>query len=113
MSLSPAKQDIYYYNKDSITKSYIITNKITGAAVNLSDDTLTLTIKKKKSETAITTLTTTAGTITVSGVDGNIVNLHFNNDLEEERAFFQDLYNNTLDRTMWYGKLIVTIESHD
>lgn len=47
MTLSPAYQDIYYYANDSVTKSYTITDA-EDAAVDLSGDTLTLTIRKKK-----------------------------------------------------------------
>lgn len=111
MALAPANQPIYYYANDARTKSYTITDG-DGAAVDLSGDTLSLTIKKKKGGTAVDTLTTTAGDITISGASNNVVNIAFNNDLEE-REYFYDLYNNTDDQTIMYGKLKVTEEVHD
>ena len=109
MALSPANQDIEYYSNDSITKSYTVTDQ-DDAAVNLSGDTLTLTIRKKKGGAVVETLTT-ASEITVSGASNNIVTITFNHDLEE-RAYVYDLYDNTDDETIMYGLLIVTEEIH-
>jgi hypothetical protein len=109
MALAPANQNIYYYNGDSRTKSYTVTDG-DGAAVDLSGDTLTLTIKKKKSGTAVATLST-GSEITISGASNNVVNIAFNNELEE-RSYYYDLYNNTDDETIMYGLLIVTEEVH-
>ncbi len=111
MALSPANQDINYYNNDSKVKSYTVTDE-NGDPVDLSGDTLTLTVKKTKSGTAVETLST-ASEITVSGANDNIVNIAFNHDFVEERSFVQDLYDNTLDETVWYGLLIVTLETND
>ena len=111
MALKTARQDIDYYNGDSMTKSYTVT--LGGVAVDLSGDSLILTIKKTKKGTAIATLSTATGTITVSGADNNIVNLIFNNEFDEERIYLQDLYNITDDDTIWYGNLNVTLEVHD
>ena len=111
MALSPANQDIYYYNGDSRTKSYTVTDA-DDAAVDLSGDTLTLTIKKNKSGAAVATLTTTASTITVSGASSNVVSLIFNNADFEERSYHYDLYNNTDDDTIMYGLFIVTKNIH-
>jgi hypothetical protein len=111
MALSPAYQDIEYYNNDSITKSYTVTDQ-DGNPVDLSGDTLTLTVKKEKSGTAIQTLST-ASEITISGAGNNVVNIAFNHDFVEERSFVYDLYNNTDDDTIMYGLLIVTLETND
>lgn len=111
MALGPAYQDINYYNNDSRTKSYTITDE-DDAAVDLSGDTLTLAVKKTKEGTAIETLST-ASEITISGASNNIVNIAFNHDFVEERSFVYDLYDNTLDETIMYGLLIVVLESND
>jgi predicted NUDIX family NTP pyrophosphohydrolase len=109
MALSPANQDIYYYANDTRTKSYTVTDG-DGAAVDLSGDTITLTIRKKKGGTVVATLST-ASEITISGASSNVVNIAFNNDLDE-RSYYYDLYNNTDDETIMYGLLIVTGEVH-
>ncbi len=109
MALSPAYQDIEYYNGDSRTKSYTVTDA-DGVAVDLSGDTITLTIKKRKSGSAVATLTT-ASEISISGASNNVVNITFNHDLVE-RAYYYDLYDNTDDQTLMYGKFIVTGEIH-
>ena len=110
MALSPANQDIYYYSGDTITKSYTVTDNL-GAPVDLSGDTLTLTIKKSKCSPIFTTFST-ASEITISGANNNVVNIALNHDIFEERAYYQDLYNNTEDKTIWYGRFIVTESVH-
>jgi hypothetical protein len=110
MALSPANQDIYYYNGDSRTKSYTVTDG-DGAAVDLSGDTLTLTIRKKKGGAVVTTLTT-ASEITISGASNNVVNIAFNLAIFDERSYVYDLYDNTDDETIMYGLFIVTKEVH-
>ena len=109
MALAPAYQDIYYYANDARTKSYTVTDG-DGAAVDLSGDTITLTIRKKKGGTVVATLST-ASEITISGASNNVVNIAFNNDLDE-RSYYYDLYDNTDDQTIMYGLLIVTGEVH-
>ena len=109
MALSPANQDIYYYSNDSRAKAYTVTDG-DGAAVDLSGDTLTLTVRKKKGGAVVATLTTTSE-IVISGASSNIVTITFNHDLEE-RSYVYDLYNNTDDFTIMYGLLIVTDEVH-
>ena len=111
MALSPANQDIYYYNGDSRTKSYTVTDG-DGAAVDLSGDTLTLTIKKKKDDSSAVATLSTASEITISGASNNVVNIAFNNEVFDERSYYYDLYNNTDDETIMYGLLIVTKEVH-
>jgi hypothetical protein len=113
MALAPANQDIYYYNGDSRTKSYTVTD-VDGAAVDLSGDTLTLTVKKKKCDSSAVATLSTALEITISGASNNVVNIAMGNlpDLDE-RSYFYDLYNNTDGDTIMYGKLIVTKEVHD
>ena len=111
MALSPAYQDIYYYNGDSRTKSYTVTDA-DGAAVDLSGDTLTLTVKKKKGDSSAVATLSTASEITISGDDSNVVNIAFNNAVFDERSYYYDLYNNTDDETIMYGLLIVTKEVH-
>jgi len=109
MALSPANQDIYYYANDARDKVYTVTDG-DGAAVDLSGDTLTLTIRKKKGGTVVSTLST-ASEIAISGASNNVVTISFNNDLDE-RSYYYDLYNNTDDQTIMYGLLIVTGEVH-
>ena len=111
MALGPANQDIYYYNGDSRIKSYTVTDK-DGAAADLSGDTLTLTIKKKKSGAAVATLST-ASEISISGASNNIVSIAFNLATFIERSYHYDLYDNTDGQTIMYGKFIVTKEVHD
>jgi hypothetical protein len=111
MALAPANQDIYYYNGDSRTKSYTVTDG-DGAAVDLSGDTLTLTIKKKKGDSSAVATLSTASEITISGASNNVVNIAFNNAVFDERSYYYDLYNNTNDDTIMYGLLIVTKEVH-
>ena len=110
MSLAPANQDIYYYNGDSRTKSYTVTDG-DGAAVDLSGDTITLTIKKTKDSAAFATLST-ASEITISGASNNVVNIAFNLATFDERSYVYDLYDNTDDQTIMYGLFIVTKEVH-
>ena len=112
MALSPASQDINYYNGDSRTKSYTITDE-NGDPVDLSGDTLTLTIRKRKGDaTAVATLST-ASEITISGASNNIVSIAFNHDVFSQRSYVHDLYDNTDDQTIMYGLFIVTTEVHD
>jgi len=110
MAINPAKQNIEYYNNEGVTKSFIVTDA-DGDPVDLSEDTLVLTIKKKKSGTAVFTLTT-ASELSVSGANGNTVNITLDHDLEE-RSYFYDLYDSTLDETIMFGLFIVTGEVHD
>lgn len=112
MALSPAYKDIYYYNGDSITKSYTITDKSDGSAISQAGDTLTLTIKESKEGEAVATLTT-ASEISISGVSNNVVNVAFDHDVFVEKSYYYDLYNNTDDKTIMFGKFIVTKEVHD
>ena len=110
MALAPANQDICYYNNDSRTKSYTITDA-DGVAIDLSGDTLTLTVRKKKDSAILATLST-ASEITISGASNNVVNIAFNHDFTNERSYVYDLYDNTDDQTLMYGLLIVTNETH-
>ena len=109
MALAPANQDIEYYSNDSRIKTYTITDE-DGLAVDLSGDTLTFTARKRKPGDVVFTLST-ASEITISGDDNNVVNITFNNDLDE-RSYVYDLYDNTDDQTLMYGLLIVTEEVH-
>ena len=109
MAIAPANQDIYYYSNDSRAKAYTVTDG-DGSAVDLSGDTITLTIRKKKGGAVIATLTT-ASEIAISGANNNIVTITFNHDFEE-RSYVYDLYDNTDDQTIMYGLLIVTDEVH-
>jgi hypothetical protein len=115
MALSPANEPIYYYANDSRTKSFTVTDG-DEAAVDLSSSVLKFTIRKRKGGTVIYTLSTATGSIggdiTVSGASNNIVNIAFNHDLEE-RSYYYDLYDQTNDETIMYGKLIVTEEIHE
>jgi len=110
MALAPANQDINYYNGDTRAKVYTITDG-DGAAVSLSGDTLTLTIRKKKGGTVVATLTT-ASEIAISGASNNIVTITFNHATFSERSYVYDLYDNTDDQTIMYGIFIVTKEIH-
>lgn len=111
MALKPARLDIDYYNGDDCTLSYKV--KEGGSPVDLDGHNLTLTIKKTKKGDVITTLSTDASTITVSGADSNTVNLLLNNDFDEERDYMQDLYDSTLGRAIWYGDFSVTQKVHE
>jgi len=116
MSLSPAYKDIDYYNNDSRTKLYTVTDG-DGVAVDLSGDVLKLTIKKDKGGSTVYTLSTATGSvggdITVTGAGNNVVNVAFDHSFDEERSYYYDLYNVTDDETIMYGKFIVTQEIHD
>jgi len=103
--ISAASYDIKYYANDTFDLSVTITDS-DGAAVDLSAKTLTMTLKKKKTGTAVQTLST-ASEITVSGAGNNIVTFSGTYDLKE-RAYYYDLENTTDSDTLMYGLFIVT-----
>ena len=109
-AIKAANYDITYYNADSYDLSVTITDQ-DGSAVDLSGDTLTMTIKKKKTNTTAVATLSTASEIAVSGASNNVVTISFNIDLDE-RSYYYDLYNNTDDDTIMYGMFIVTGEVH-
>ena len=109
-NLKPGNYDITYYANDEFDLSITVTDA-NGDAVDLSGDTLTLTIKKRKRSSAIYTLTT-ASEIVISGASNNIVTFNGNYDLDQ-RAYRYDLYNNTDEETIMQGLFIVTKEVHD
>lgn len=111
MAIGPAQVDIEYYNTESRTKSFTIRDQ-DNAAVDLSSKTLILTIKVDPSSAVVATLSTTASTITVSGASDNVVNLIFNLDISRGNYVY-DLYNETDDTFIMYGKLSVTGEVYE
>jgi hypothetical protein len=109
-NLKPANYDITYYANDEFDLS-IEVKDADGVAVDLSGDTITMTIKKKKSSAAVYTLST-ASEITISGASNSILTFSGNYDLKE-MGYYYDLYNNTDEVTIMYGNFIVTEEVHD
>jgi hypothetical protein len=111
IALSPANKDINYYSNDEFD-SYITITDQDDAPVNLSGKTLTLTVKKKKADTATIIEISTTSEITISGANNNIVTFSGQYDLPE-RSYYFDLHNNTDDKTLVYGRFIVTKKVHD
>ena len=109
-AILPANYNIDYYNADSYDLSITITDQ-DGSAVDLSGDTITLTIKKDKDDSSAVSTLSTASEIAISGASNNILTITINLDLDE-RSYYYDLYNNTDDETIMYGLFIVTKEVH-
>ncbi len=106
IAISPANVPITYYANDSYTLSFQVTDE-DGDPVSLGGKTLTLTLRKHLSGTVIETLSTASEI----SINGSIITVTLNLDLEE-RAYIYDLYNNTDDETIMYGLFIVTKEVH-
>ena len=102
--------DIEYYQNDELNYSFYVTDRSTGDPIDVSGDVLNAQIKRKKTDTedaAVANLSTTAGTIVVSGINGNIVTLTGQYDLDLS-SYYYDVENTTQENTIRYGRFKVT-----
>ena len=84
-----------------------------GLEVDVSGDELNAQIKKNRSDSedkAVANLSTTDGTIVVSGVDGDIVTLLGQYDLKRD-SYYIDIENTTQKNTIRYGRFNVTADT--
>ena len=108
MALSPAYEDIEYYSGDELNKSYIVLKG--GLPVDMSLDTLVMHVKRKRTDPitmAVAVLSSTAGTITVSGANNNIYTLSGQYVLDQD-TYYYDIERTNVKETPQYGKFIVT-----
>ena len=106
-NITGKKIDIKYYLNDDFDLSFSVTDQDDND-VDLSTKSLSMQIKKRKTDTtSLIELTTAAGDIVVSGDNNNI--LTFNGTLAlSERVYVYDLENTTDSNTIMYGFFKVT-----
>ena len=108
LSLPPANYDIEYYRNDEFDRSITITDA-NGDPVDLSSKTLTMQVKKNKSDSTASAVATlsTASEINVSGASNNIVTFSGTYDIPQG-VYYYDLENTTDNKTIMYGQFKVT-----
>lgn len=106
-NIKAQNNDIYHYKGDVFDEVWTVTLS-TGTAYDLDGKTVVLSIKKDKTDTSDTeALSTTAGTITISGDDNNVIT--FNKVVSlDERSYYYDVVNTTDNYTLSYGLWVET-----
>ena len=100
-----ANIDIKYNLREAFSWIGTITDQ-DSAAVDLSSEALVYSIRKKENSTAVATLTSAAGDITVSGDGDNIVTISADSISGiTDRTYYHDLEGTTSNIQLFDGKL--------
>ena len=98
---------IEYFSGDTVALSFAVYDD-DGNPVDLLSDDLKWQAKRKRTDTnAIAELTSSGGGIVVAGTNNNEVTLFLDFQVDQD-IYYHNLVNITVDKTILYGKFLVT-----